>query len=220
MTSQEYLDILAKRWRLVALAVTLGLLLGLGLTAVTTPMYRSSVKVSVNPARPEYGTALTVNNMLANYSLQLTTVRLAQQVVDKLRMDIAPEALLGRLKVTPQQDNFMLLLEVDNADPAVAERIAATMATIFVNENNARNAAASRQDRIDLSVLDDPEPAKLQKPKLEVNLAMGLLAGLALGVLAAFVLEYIDDTLKTADDVERVIAMPTIGAIPANPQRA
>ena len=114
MTSQDYLKIITKRWWLIGALMAGGLLVGLVLTLITTPLYRSSIKISVNPARPEYGTALTINNLLSNFSLQLTTVKLAQDVVDQLRLDIAPETLLGRVKVTPQQDNFMLLIEADN----------------------------------------------------------------------------------------------------------
>ena len=214
MSSQEYLTIITKRWRLIAAMVLIGLIGGAVLTMITTPMYRSATKISVNPARPDYGTALTVNNLLSNYSLQLTTVRLAQQVVNQLRLDIAPEALLGRVKVTPQQDNFMLLIEADNADPRMAERIAATLASTFVNEYTAGNAEAPRQDRIDLSILDEPDSAKLNRPRPQINIPAGLLAGLLLGILLVFVLEYLDDTLKTAEDVERVLAVRTLGAIP------
>ncbi len=214
MSAQEYAQIIGKRWRLIVVMALIGVAAGLILTATSTRLYRSSIKISVNPARPEYGTALTVNNLLNNYSLQLTTVRLAQDVVNKLRLDIAPETLLGRVSVTPQQDNFMLLLVVDNADPGTAERIAATLATEFVNRHNAANAEASRQDRIDLSVLDDAEPARLYRPRADINILAGLLAGLLVGVLAAFGLEYLNDTLSSVDDIERVLGMRTLGAIP------
>jgi capsular polysaccharide biosynthesis protein len=212
MTPQEYLQIITKRWLLIGAMALIGLMGGVALSMITTPLYRSAIKISVNPARPEYGTALTVNNLLNNYSLQLTTVRLAQQVVDALRLDIAPETLLGRVKATPQQDNFMLLIEADNPDPHTAERVAQTLAALFVNQKNADNAEAPRQDRIDLSVLDEPEPAKLNRPKLEINLTAGLLGGLLLGIVLAFVLAYIDDTLKTVEDV---LSLRTLGAIPA-----
>lgn len=215
MSTQEYLQIIRKRWLLILATGTLGLAAGLALTLMTTPMYRSAIKISVNPARPEYGTALTVNNLLSNYSLQLTTVRLAQEVVDQLRLDIAPETLLGKVKVTPQQDNFMLLIEVDNPSPQQAQRIATALAGTFVNEYTAANSDAPRQDRIDLSILDEPDPAKLSKPKLEINALAGLLGGVVLGIVLAFAMEYLDDSLKTVEDVERTLAMPTLGAIPA-----
>jgi capsular polysaccharide biosynthesis protein len=216
MSPREYLHIIAKRWWLIAATTAIGLAAGVVLTLITTPIYRSAIKISVNPARPDYGTALTVNNLLTNYSIRLQTVTLAQSVVDQLRLDIAPETLLGKIKVTPEQDNFMLLIEADDPNPQTAEQIALTLATTFVNQYTAENAEAPRQDRIDLSLLDTPDPARLNKPKLEINLPAGLLAGMIIGVVLAFVLEYIDDTIKTTEDIDRVMAMPTLGSIPAS----
>jgi tyrosine-protein kinase Etk/Wzc len=46
------------------------------------------------------------------------------------------------------------------------------------------------------------------------RLAIGLLVGLVLGVLAAFLLEYLDQTIKSAADVERALTLPVLGRIP------
>ncbi len=46
------------------------------------------------------------------------------------------------------------------------------------------------------------------------KLTIGLLVGLFLGVLAAFLLEYLDQTIKTAADVERALELPVLGLIP------
>jgi capsular polysaccharide biosynthesis protein len=42
----------------------------------------------------------------------------------------------------------------------------------------------------------------------------GAILGLIVGLVLAFVLEYLDDTLKTSEDVERIVGLPTLGAIP------
>jgi capsular polysaccharide biosynthesis protein len=42
----------------------------------------------------------------------------------------------------------------------------------------------------------------------------GAILGLVLGVLLAFVLEYLDDTLKSSGDVERFTGLTTLGVIP------
>jgi capsular exopolysaccharide synthesis family protein len=43
---------------------------------------------------------------------------------------------------------------------------------------------------------------------------MGSVIGLAIAAAIAFLLEYIDDTVKTSEDVQRVLDLPTLGAIP------
>jgi len=46
------------------------------------------------------------------------------------------------------------------------------------------------------------------------EILMGGVIGLAIAAAIAFVLEYIDDTVKTSEDVQRVLDLPTLGTIP------
>jgi capsular exopolysaccharide synthesis family protein len=50
------------------------------------------------------------------------------------------------------------------------------------------------------------------------KLVIGALIGLFLGVLIAFFLEYLDQTIKSAADVERVLEIPVLGLIPLDPR--
>lgn len=57
-------------------------------------------------------------------------------------------------------------------------------------------------------------PHRPFKPNLGVNLSIGLLLGLLLGGAAAFLIEYLDDTLKLPSDMEATLGLPLLGAIP------
>ncbi|MGN6111626.1 MAG: GumC family protein [Luteimonas sp.] len=57
-------------------------------------------------------------------------------------------------------------------------------------------------------------PTSRYKPNLPLNLAIGLLLGAMLGVLSAFVLEFMDQTLKTPQDVEQRLRLSVLGIIP------
>jgi capsular exopolysaccharide synthesis family protein len=48
-----------------------------------------------------------------------------------------------------------------------------------------------------------------------LNLALSLIIGLGLGVCLAFFQEYLDNTLKTPEDVQRLLRLPALGVIPA-----
>ena len=66
-----------------------------------------------------------------------------------------------------------------------------------------------------ISIIDRAEvPGGRFKPNLVLNLAIGLLLGGMLGVLAALLLEFLDDTLKTPDDIEQKLKLPVLGVIP------
>lgn len=57
-------------------------------------------------------------------------------------------------------------------------------------------------------------PGKPSKPKILVNMALAALLGLGLGALAALVLEALDETLASPDDVEKKLGIPVLGVIP------
>lgn len=58
------------------------------------------------------------------------------------------------------------------------------------------------------------EPRSAFRPSLRRNLALGLLLGLGLGLGAVFLVEYMDRTFKTPDDVERVLGLPVLAVVP------
>lgn len=66
-----------------------------------------------------------------------------------------------------------------------------------------------------VSIVDPAQPPlKPYSPKGMVNVAIALLIGMGLGVLAAFVLEALDESLATPDDVEKKIGVPLLGIVP------
>ncbi|PYT99816.1 MAG: hypothetical protein DMG38_10230 [Acidobacteria bacterium] len=67
-----------------------------------------------------------------------------------------------------------------------------------------------------IRIVDSAEaPAKPAKPKIPLNLAVASLLGLGLGISAAFLQERLDDTLKGADDVERLFGLSALALIPS-----
>jgi capsular exopolysaccharide synthesis family protein len=70
-----------------------------------------------------------------------------------------------------------------------------------------------------VSVVDRAEPPVAPfSPKLPFNLAIGLFAGLLLGFGTAFAIEWIDDTIKTPDDLTNKLGVTPLGVIPTVPK--
>jgi capsular exopolysaccharide synthesis family protein len=66
-----------------------------------------------------------------------------------------------------------------------------------------------------IRVLDKPSlPENPVRPRVALNLAIGLLAGLGFGVAAAFARDRLDRSLKTLDDVEQALGIPAVGLLP------
>ena len=54
------------------------------------------------------------------------------------------------------------------------------------------------------------------RPNIYLNLGLGVVVGLVLGVGLAFFIEYLDTSVKTIDDVERALQAPVLAVIPQN----
>ncbi len=68
-----------------------------------------------------------------------------------------------------------------------------------------------------VQVADRAEPGKTPvKPNKTVNIVLGLIFGLVMGIGLAFFIEYLDTSVKTIDDVERTFQAAVLGVIPQN----
>ena len=68
-----------------------------------------------------------------------------------------------------------------------------------------------------VQITDNAEPGKSPvKPNKPVNIILGLVFGLIMGIGLAFFIEYLDTSVKTIDDVERMFQAPVLVVIPQN----
>ncbi|MBA2434176.1 MAG: polysaccharide biosynthesis tyrosine autokinase [Chthoniobacterales bacterium] len=68
-----------------------------------------------------------------------------------------------------------------------------------------------------ISVKQVAEPAaSAARPRVALNMALGALVGLVLGIGLAFFIEYLDTSVKTMDDVENLLGVPVLAIIPQN----
>lgn len=71
-----------------------------------------------------------------------------------------------------------------------------------------------------VTILDGASPAYRIGTSVRQRVILGLLVGLILGLLGAFFLEYLDQTIKNMHDVERTLSVPVLGLIPFDPKLA
>jgi len=68
-----------------------------------------------------------------------------------------------------------------------------------------------------IAVLDSASPAVPLGTSLRRKIMLGFLVGVLLGLGSAFFLEYLDQTIKSSSDIERVLGIPVLGLIPQDP---
>ncbi|MFQ6057654.1 MAG: YveK family protein [Anaerolineae bacterium] len=218
MELRDYARILLKRgWIIVLVAFVAATSALIFSKFFVTPEYRSSVRLTAKPARPgDYGSGLAIKNVLWNLSEQLRSDEVVQEAANRLQLDLPLETLRGRITTDPDEARFIIRIDAWDYDPLIAKDIAQTFAQVFVEKHTRDNLEVDQRDRILVDILNNAKYGERIKPKNKVNTLAGGILGILLGGLIAFGLEYVEaGTVHSAEDVERYVGVPVLGAIPA-----
>ncbi len=95
------------------------------------------------------------------------------------------------------------------------ERLKQTAETLAQKATEAQIAKSIDMGDTSIMVISQASvPDHPVKPQKKLNIAIALVLGLMIFTLLAFVLDYLDNTLKTPDDITRELDLPVLGMIP------
>jgi capsular polysaccharide biosynthesis protein len=211
---RDYLLVLSKRWWIVPLVALVAAGSAFLASRAQTPVYRSSAKLLVTPGRPDLGQQLTVEKQLRPMAQRVKTTEIARQVDTLERLDLGAERLLGMIRAEAIIDQGYVQIDADDTDLQRAERIAGAFAQVFAQQHAAADIGKPQAERLNVDVLDRPSAATQVWPQTRVLALVAAVVGLLGGIVLIFGLEYFDDTIKSAHDVERLLGLATIGRIP------
>jgi capsular exopolysaccharide synthesis family protein len=223
---RDYLRVLRSRWMLIT-AITL---IGVGAAAVatlaTTPQYRSTttVLISAGDAQTGVGAAYTGSLLsqqrITSYVDIARSRAIARAVVKQLGLTLSPDVLVSKMSVDNPSGTVLLDLSVTDPNPSQAQRIAAAWVDQLTQEvNRIEEVGANGTSLFTVSVV---EPATLPTtptyPRPKLNLALGLVVGLAVGVGTAVLLETLDTRVKTVTALAEIAGAPLLGALASDPE--
>ncbi len=211
---RDYWLILRRRWwllLLVALAFAAGSFL---YTRLQTPLYRTDVRLLVQPARPDLSLAETTSRLLRQYSLLLQTDEMARTVNQRLQLDLKPGELQSKVITAAVLEDFAISFQVTDTDPQRARDIAAVLADEFQQNEAIRMASQDPRERVDVTLMNQPALGRQVSPNVRSTVAAATLFGLLLGLLLVVAIELLDDTLKSSQDVRRWTGLRTLATLP------
>lgn len=217
---RQYWEVLRKRWVIVViLPLIAALTSGIISFYVLKPVYQASTTLIVGKKASESGQAavqMLDNSVLqANLQLAKTYATIAQSrtveqnVIKDLNLSLTVEGLNRLISINPVKTTEILEVQVSNTNPELAASIANTMAQEF-------SKAVIEIKKVDsVSIVDKAvTPDKPVKPNKTLNVLIAFVVGLMASVGLVFLLEYIDNTVKTESDVEKLLGIPVLGVIP------
>lgn len=213
---RELFAVLRKRlWLIVLITIIAATVSAVISFFVLTPVYESKTQILVNQAKNDqqlYNPQVVQTNvqLINTYNDIITSPAILDKVIKELKLDKSAASLSGQIQVTSAQDSQVAQIVVQDTSAERAADIANTTASVFqkqvpklMNVDNVKVLSKA-------ALGENPNPVK---PQPLLNVAIAIVVGLMLGVGLSFLLEYLDNTLKTEQDIENILELPVMGVI-------
>ncbi|WP_339200413.1 Wzz/FepE/Etk N-terminal domain-containing protein [Peribacillus sp. FSL P2-0133] len=206
---------LKKRWKLIILLTLIAALISGSISYfLLTPVYQSSTQILVNQKQSENqldSTQIRSNiDMINTYSVIIKSPAILEKVIDELELEQSVEQLSEKITINSQENSQVFSLTVQDSNPSKAVEIANTVSETFQKEikniMNVDNVSVLAKAEIK----ENPTPVK---PNPLLNIAIAIVVGLMAGIGLAFLLEYMDNTIKDEDDIDKLLELPILGSI-------
>ena len=179
---------------------------------VATEKFVSTTQIFVIDKASDKLTAsdITMYSALSSDYIQLIQTRpVLETVIAELGLDMSVDELKGKITATKQGDSRIISISVIDESPVVAKRIADAVA---------KAAADQIYTVMDAELVNIVQPGNVPEdpssPAVFKNTAIVFIVAV-FGVCAFFIIKNImDDTIKTAEDVEKYLGISVIGSIP------
>ncbi|HDQ35024.1 MAG TPA: hypothetical protein ENN14_01780 [Chloroflexi bacterium] len=214
MRIQDYLRVLRQRGWIIALLAVVAAMSAFGFSLVQMPVYRASIQVLIEPARPDLGLTQSAKILLRSYVAAMWTTNRAQEVIDRLGLYMTPETLKGDVIIASDDSRMLIQIDVDDNDGEQAKRIAYEWALLLVEWRDSQNQRQDKSDRVYAEILETPT-YRLLRPRKLINTAAGAIFGLILGAVVVFVLEWLEaGIVREPRELEQTLGLTVIGVVP------
>lgn len=214
---------LRRRWAMVAASVLVATSAMAVVTMLMTPEYisTSSIFVSANSTAskdPFQGQQFSAGR-IKSYADIVGTQELAASVIEATGVDQKARDLARHVSAQISPETIILTLAYRDTDPKRAQLLAQAYAEALTAQiDKLETPQGTATSAVQAQIVDPATlPRDPSSPNAPLNLLLGGLLGLLLGVCVALLRERLDTTIVDDDDVLAVIDAPVLARIPASP---
>ena len=212
----EIFEALKKRWiMIVAITLTATIVSGIISFFVIDPVYETSTKVFIGKDESDdaaYNSS-DINmyqQLLQTYAQAIKTKDLVNRAISGLSYDeLEASSVVDALTVNPISSTQILEIKYKSKDAEEAKDVLKGITDEFIV------TAKELVPNGNVRVIEEVElPENPVSPNKKMNIAIAFLLGLMVSVGLVFLLEYLDNTYKNKDQLEKELGIPVLGAIP------
>ena len=211
----EIIDAVKKRWKIIALTTVLATLVsGIFSFFVISPTYEASTKVFIGKEESSmesynYNDITMYQKLLKTYSELIKTKDLINRAITNSKYELKVEEVLNDVSVTTVADTQMIQISYRSTSPNIAKNMLENITNEFI---------VTAQELVpngNVKILESVElPKKPVAPNKTMNIAIAFILGMMVGFGIVFLLEYLDNTYKNKEQLEKDLDIPVLGVIP------
>ncbi|MDR9744137.1 YveK family protein [Paenibacillus taichungensis] len=219
MELKEYMQILRKRiWIIVAFVVVACIGAGVKNYFFTVPVYEANAKLIVNQAYNAEGFPnLDIGSIQTNIKVINSYIEIIKSpaILDKVSATYPDLGMSGsqlgqNIQVSTAKESQVMSLTAIGISSEKAAKTVNAVAKVFKSQI----PAIMKVDNV--TILSEAKPTDSSRPinvNPSLNILVSFLVGLLLAIGFVFLLEYLDDTLKTEDELEKELGIPVLAVI-------
>lgn len=210
----ELFDVIKKRMSMIVSLGLIGLIIASVFTFfIVTPQYSATTQILVNRTT-ESTEGIQLNDINTNVQM-INTYKdiikgpvILDEVSQNLGSNLTASELAEKIEITTQESSQVFSLTVSDESPYTAAEIANSVASTFQSEiGNIMNV-----DNVTIisEAIANTTPVS---PNTPLNLVIGLLLGVMVGVGLAFVFEFLDKTIKDEKFITEQLGWTNLGKV-------
>ena len=211
----EIFEAIKKRWiMIVAITLSATLISGILSFFVIKPVYETSTKMFIGKEESE-DTVYNTNDiqmyqkLLQTYAQAIKTKDLVGRAINSLNYELEPSKVVGALTVTPVTDTQILQIKYKSKNQQEAVDVLKNITEQFIITSKELVPNGN------VRVIEEVEfPENSVSPNKKMNIAIAFLLGLMVSLGLVFLLEYLDNTYKNKEQLEKELDIPVLGEIP------
>ena len=149
------------------------------------------------------------SQLTKDYTVLITSRKVLDPVIETLDLDMNYKQLKSRVSIENPEDTRILKISVTLNDPDLAKAVVDELA------KQSAEFIAVNMDVTEPNIIEDGESVGIKTgPNLSKNAIIGFLVGALLVCVILIVLELMNDSVQTEDDIERYLGIPTLAVVP------
>lgn len=217
MELRDYIRIIRTGWVLIVVMALVGVAAAAGFSLITKPQYKASAQVFVSTQSGGSATDLLqgstfTQQRVKTYAGLVTTPIVLLPVISTLDLHVTADELAKSVKATAPLDTTLIQISAESPDPVKAADIANATSESLTNVVKSIETTGTQTASIKLTRVQEAQvPSSPVTPNVPLNIAIGLLAGLALGFGAAVLRHVLDNRVRNEADIEAISPAPILG---------